>query len=788
MKRTFLLFGLLLAFSTMIKAQNRNLSISERTETSDVIVEGRIVAQNSFWNDNHSSIYTENQIEVFKSFKGSDRDTISIISRGGIVDDQFQIVSHAIEFQLLEEGLFFCKNFSVLNFPTSGILMLNDINGFIKYSYGRERFQATDRFTAYNNLKTELYEHITQQTASEYVVKKKNSLEKNIEAWLEETLTVVSNTDILIEFTFDNINLIGTDEVEFDIMAKSNQENIKFAASDVYISYSTEAFGESVVANDKIEATKETVIEDQVYTLYLTDEASNIVKFLINAGLEPDQLFPLSPIAEKFLHIKLDIENIYELASLSFEDFLMANQSFFYDETTGEFVGFDKIAVQNPIFPFLMPSITGFSPNPITAGTASELTITGTNFGATKGKVRFPNADDGGMSFMEADDADVTWSDTEIIVKVPSVRAGVGQQGNPAGSGIFQIQTAPSPAFPNGEITQNNPPLQPLDIRYAVANFRPIPAGIRPHMAELNGMDGYTLRLGISLANEPNATSIVEQSLCDWNMVTGVNWILDATPIQIPVANGDDEINTIFLGGEGNFVGSTAGATAFTTITGMVCQDGTPNPPTYIKDVDIILRADPSNISPLLGWHYDENTNPNLLDFDFYSVIKHELGHAHNLKHAIPDNKLMYWQLLAGNTRRDFHPEDINGGNDVLDATLIALNQGFCAFDPMTRSNTLCLNSIHDAEVQKKNFFIFPNPILGSSLNINISENPFPIKKFELWNTIGEKNLDFHIEQGSISSDTYQLNIPSKLSSGVYLLHALDEYGNIIFSGKVIKL
>jgi hypothetical protein len=787
MKKTFLLFGLWLAFCTTIKAQNRNSSISERTETSDVIVEGRIVAQNSFWDNDHNSIYTENQIEVFKSFKGTDRDTISIVSRGGIVNDQFQIVSHAIEFQLSEEGLFFCKNFSVPNLSTSETLMLNDINGFVKYRYGRERFQATDRFTTYNNLKTEIYQQITQQTTSEYIVKKKNSLEKNIEAWLEETLTVVSNTDILIEFTFDNINLIGTDEVEFDIMAKSNQENIKFAASDVYISYSTDAFGNSVVVNDKIEATKETVIENDVYTLELTDEAADVVKFLVNAGLEPDQLYPLAQIAEKFLHIRLDIENVYELASLSFEDFLMANQSFFYDEETGEFVGFDKIAVENPIFPFLMPGISSFSPNPITAGTSSELTIIGTNFGDTKGKVRFPNADDGGLSFMEADDADVTWSDTEIIVKVPSVRAGVGQQGNPAGSGIFQIQTAPSPTFPNGEIAQNNPPLLPLDIRYAVANFRSTPAGVRPHMAELNGMDGYTLHLGVSLANEPNATSIVEQSLCDWNMVTGVNWILDATPIQVPVANGEDEINTIFLGGEGNFVGSTAGATAFTTITGMVCQNGTPDPPTYIKDVDIVLRADPSNISPLLGWHFDENTNPNLFDFDFYSVIKHELGHAHNLKHAIPDNKLMYWQLLAGNTQRDFNPEDINGGNDVLDAA-VALNQGFCAFDPMTRSNTLCLNSVHDAGVQKENFLIFPNPVFGNSLNVNILNNSSPIKKFELWNTIGEKNLDFSIEQGSNNNNTYQLNIPSRISSGVYLLHALDEYGNIIFSGKVIKL
>lgn len=780
MKKTFLLLGFLSAFSVIIKAQTRNLSISERTETSDVIIEGRIIAQNSFWDDNRNAIYTENHVEVFKSFKGSDRDTISIISRGGIVDNQFQTVSHAIEFRLFEEGLFFCKNYSIPNVSDVETLMLNDIYGFVKYSYTSTIFQATDRFTTYTNLKSDLYEPITQQTASEYTVKEKNSLEKKIDAWLEEILTVASSTDILIEFTFENITLVGIDAVEFDIMAKSNQDNIKFAASDVYISYSTEAFGESVVANDKIEATKETVIVDQVYTLYLTDESSNIVKFLINAGLEPDQLYPLSPTAEKFLHVKLDIENIYELASLSFEDFLMTNQSFFYDETTGEFVGFDKIAVQNPVFPFLMPSITGFSPNPITAGTASELTITGTNFGTTKGKVRFSNADDGGMSFMEADAADITtWNNTEIVVKVPSVRTGVGQQGNPAGSGLFQIQTAPSPAFPNGEIAQNNPPFSPLEIRYAVANFRPIPAGVRPHMAELNGMDGYTFRLGVSLDNEPNATTIIDQSLCDWNMVTGVNWFLDVTPIQNPVANGNDGINIIFLGGEGNFTGSTAGATAFTTITGEVCPDGSA---TYINDIDIVLRANLINISPFLGWHYDSNTNPGLFSFDFYSVIKHELGHAHNLKHAIPDSKLMYWQLMPGNTRRNFHPEDINGGNDVLDATVIALNQGFCPVDPMMRSNTLCLNSTTD--LQKSTLItVSPNPNFNGQVQVYFDDDISGEINFELFDLGGR--LIFSVSE-FLRYNKVDITFPS-LNPGMYFLVTTDSKGNNFIS-KIIKI
>jgi hypothetical protein len=82
------------------------------------------------------------------------------------------------------------------------------------------------------------------------------------------------------------------------------------------------------------------------------DELATILKFLVNAGLEPNELYSLSQIAEKFLHVKLDIDNIYELANISFDDFLMANQSLFYDEETGAFIGFDKIAAEDGFFLF----------------------------------------------------------------------------------------------------------------------------------------------------------------------------------------------------------------------------------------------------------------------------------------------------------------------------------------------------------------------------------------------------------------------------------------------------
>jgi len=74
----------------------------------------------------------------------------------------------------------------------------------------------------------------------------------------------------------------------------------------------------------------------------------------------------------------------------------------------------------------LVPVGITFSPTTLAAGVKDILTINGSNFGATKGKVGFSMADDGGVSFIEAIDTQVlSWSDTQIIVEVPS-GAGTG--------------------------------------------------------------------------------------------------------------------------------------------------------------------------------------------------------------------------------------------------------------------------------------------------------------------------------------------------------------------------
>jgi len=66
-----------------------------------------------------------------------------------------------------------------------------------------------------------------------------------------------NNTNI-VEYDFDNIDING-DRIAFDILAKTNLENIKFASADLFIKYSNSVFGDNIVDNEGIVVNRSTI-------------------------------------------------------------------------------------------------------------------------------------------------------------------------------------------------------------------------------------------------------------------------------------------------------------------------------------------------------------------------------------------------------------------------------------------------------------------------------------------------------------------------------------------------
>src|SRR4051794_14469350 len=91
--------GALLLCFCMAPAQGLyKVSMEEKISQSSLIVEGKVVEKKSFWNAQHSMIYTSNQVEVYKVFKGTlQKNTIEVITVGGVVDNYCIQASHQLE-------------------------------------------------------------------------------------------------------------------------------------------------------------------------------------------------------------------------------------------------------------------------------------------------------------------------------------------------------------------------------------------------------------------------------------------------------------------------------------------------------------------------------------------------------------------------------------------------------------------------------------------------------------------------------------------------------------------
>lgn len=756
MIRLLLIYLCFFFFSSCLIAQN----FDERIVSSDIVLEGKVIEKQSFWNDKSTLIYTISKVEVYKVFKGNiTEETISVRTEGGIVGDQVQYSFHSPHLSENREGIF------ILNQSKERTNLMS--HHLIEYSVQGEKFEALIGSDLYSN-PSRIYDRITGITGESYSKIKPNSIEKSIAIWLNETMDVISSTDILIEFTFENIQLVGLDKVEFDIMAKSNQPGIRFATSDVYLDYDTGVFGLNVVQNEKIHATKETVIENNVYALQLADENSSKVRLLVDAAFQPDQFYTLSQIAEKFIHVELDIADVINISSISFDGLLMTNQSFFYDGVSQELIGFDKVSVEEPIFPFLLPNIDFFTPTTIPAGTGDILTIVGTNFGdfsPGQSTVMFVDGDSLNL-YMQAGRKDfewdgvIHWSDTLIQVKVPSVDENELIE-EPAATGKIKVRNA------DGEIVSS---MDKLLIPYSIHNIRQN-AGASTRKVTLKASDdGNTgICINISSAVPGYLHHTIRSALNQWCNAVGANFSIgDIVSTNQAAIDGE---SVIFYGGE---VDGLGGGMAINGIYfAEFCINSLPGGGAEVghmgDEVDFVIYA-PNSLP--------SNSQIN----QFKEVLIHEFGHAHMLGHATNGigGGTQYIMHPMGNPTGTITSTDIEGANLLLTNSMNIVSES-CGIPFGSGScGVACTTSIYEQELNKR-ITVFPNPIDGTEVNISISEVFETEVQVRVYDARGVLVNESFMENGK---KAHSLKLPD--IAGFYLVQ-FGVYGEQI-TRKVLKL
>jgi PKD repeat protein len=296
----------------------------------------------------------------------------------------------------------------------------------------------------------------------------------------------------------------------------------------------------------------------------------------------------------------------------------------------------------------LAVSISNFTPGTITAGTGSQLTINGSGFGAVQGSgvVRFRNADDGGATMIVPNASQyISWSNTQIIVEVPSS----------AGTGTIQVF--------NGTTGTS---ATPLTISYAHLNvdFDPGSGTVSYQTDHIddNGSGGYTWRMNTGFDADVNARASFVRAFDSWRCATGVNWSIGATTsINDAVSDGTNIIcydNTSPL---------SAGILGVCYSYWSGCASG-PTIIWYVNELDIIFDEG-SNITPLT-WQYGPSL-PNGSQYDFETVAVHELGHGHQLGHVISPGAIMHYAISNGTSNRSLGSNDLAGGQFVQAKSIV---------------------------------------------------------------------------------------------------------------------
>jgi len=318
--------------------------------------------------------------------------------------------------------------------------------------------------------------------------------------------------------------------------------------------------------------------------------------------------------------------------------------------------------------------ITGFSPASITAGTASQLTITGSGFGMTQGAsvVRFANADQGGWPNFITPHASqyVSWSDTQIRVQVPTRTGGSGT----AGTGSIQVIVGGSTLSTVSTLTITHGQLNVLYTN--TVNPQQI-FNTRHHGT--NGAGGMSWRMNTAFDGSVAPKADFQTALGKWRCATFINWQIGPTVATTTVAG--DGINVV---GFDNVVLPTLGAGILGVCTSwfQACISGS-NIAWYLAEHDIVFDNAPPG-----GWSYG-GVVPGGAQYDFESVVLHELGHGHQLSHVVNTSEVMHYALNAGATPTLLSGNTVAGGNAVMTRNLsgavcgqnimVALNGGNCA-------------------------------------------------------------------------------------------------------------
>ena len=351
----------------------------------------------------------------------------------------------------------------------------------------------------------------------------------------------------------------------------------------------------------------------------------------------------------------------------------------------------------------------------------NDLIIEGSGFGANVGTIEFANSDSGGRSVITVDQATdlISWTDSSIRVKIPTR----------TGNGTITVKNS------SGVVVGSST----LKVSYAInslySSFRSFANKTRQNIkfTNRNEAGGYTLQLNTaSNFAYSEAVPAFERAMDSWVCASGVNWQIDKAGTDKGFAN-DGNCVVVF---EPFLPIGILGITTSRYKASGNSSCSLHNTVWYLKEFDIQFL--PSESMGNLSWNFTEQP-PQFTQYDFETIVLHELGHAHGLGHVIDPNEIMHYSIQNGIESRTISTHAHDGGN--FKTALSVQPNCISSHEPMTPLNPGCETMVEEkstsarVKLMLEGYFDSSSNQLKTSLldnNLLPAEQPFSEEPYNL--------------------------------------------------------
>lgn len=165
-----LLFCLLMQKPLFAQSMLREIPLKQQIEKSSLVVEGKVISKKTFRGVDNN-IYTSNKIEIYKVFKGEPVSSVEVITKGGTIGLNCQIVTHSLKLNISDLGMFTLhdNNISIADkhkTTSKYFSVYSSLQGFYKYNLYNDI--AINFFNSKKGITNAFYKEIINHTKSDY--------------------------------------------------------------------------------------------------------------------------------------------------------------------------------------------------------------------------------------------------------------------------------------------------------------------------------------------------------------------------------------------------------------------------------------------------------------------------------------------------------------------------------------------------------------------------------------------------------------------------------------------